>query len=100
MSIARHFQKTEGSGALRCDRRDVARRQLEMSIGLVVVLLIASLAALLTIPIPGESKSDPVAAAAPAVIPAKPAGVTRAQVRVIPIFNRQASDEAAPARPS
>jgi hypothetical protein len=98
MSITARYIRTEDAGFLRCDRPAMARRQLEMSIGLVVVLLIATFAALVSVPWTGI-QSD-VASVARVVLPAQKSMVIKASVRVIPMYNREAADQAQDGRHS
>ena len=57
-----------------------------MSIGFVVVLLIATFGAMLAIPPSTGPNASPIAAATPVITPAKPGAAIKAQVRVIPVF--------------
>jgi hypothetical protein len=81
MALANYFENTDGAGVLRCDRPGVARRQLEVSIGVVIVLLIATAAVALSLPSMSASQSTA------SFQPAKTMkyGVVRAPVRAIPI---------------
>lgn len=84
MALAQYFDNTDGEGFLRCDRPGVARRQLEVSIGVVVVLLIATFAVAMSLP--GITASQATASLQPAAKVMK-YGVVRAPVRVIPIVS-------------
>ena len=82
--------QTEDGGFLRCDRPAMARRQLEMSVGLVVMILVASLAIVIATPRSGASPE--VALSAPFGEPASHPAITRAAVRIIPIFKVETAE--------
>lgn len=89
MSIGAYFEKSGPSGFLRCDRPAVARRQLEISLGLVVVLVLATFTALVTMPGNGASRGELALASGDVAV--KRSVVIHAPVRIIPIFNLQAA---------
>jgi hypothetical protein len=89
MSITARYVKTEDAGFLRCDRPAMARRQLEMSVGLVVVILIATFVAGVSVPWGSSGQSD-VAAIPHVVVPLK-SSVIKASVRVIPMYHKEAA---------
>ncbi len=77
------YVETEDGGFLRCDRPAMARRQLEMSIGLVVMILMATLA--IVVATPRSEASSEVALSAPFGEPASRPAIARAAVRIVPI---------------
>ena len=88
MALANYFDNAENEGFLRCDRPGVARRQLEVSIGVVVVLLIATVAVAMSLPAITANQST--ASLQPAKV--MKYGVVRAPVRVIPIVTDAKND--------
>ena len=91
MAIAQYFDNADNSGFLRCDQPSVARRQLEVSIGVVVVLLIATVAVALSLP--AMSANQVTASVSSAKV--MKYGVVRAPVRVIPIVTDADDSKAA-----
>jgi len=88
--MSRSFDSHDEAVFLRCDQPGVARRQLEMSIGLVVVLLVATLIAMVAAPMMG-----PIAQAQVATLdaPAPTGKIVHAAARVIPMYKMQALEQ-------
>jgi hypothetical protein len=86
MSI-RRLIGAERSRYLRCHRAEVARRQLEMSIGLIMILVIALFVGAAALPLRYGKAPAKTTAVATSV---KRDAAVRAPVRVIPIYSSQA----------
>ncbi|MBV9218248.1 MAG: hypothetical protein JO163_08820 [Methylobacteriaceae bacterium] len=93
MSIASRHERADAAVALRCDRPEVARRQLDMSVGLVVALLLATFAVTIAMPIMNRNAKEAAATFVSAVAPTKRQAVW-APVRVLPSSTIQAEDRA------
>ena len=91
MSIASRPERADAAVALRCDRPEMARRQLDMSVGLVAALLIATFAVAIAMPIMNRKASEPAATFVSVVAPAKRQAVW-APVRLLPSSTIQAED--------
>jgi hypothetical protein len=87
--MSRSFDSHDEAVFLRCDQPGVARRQLEMSIGLVVVLLVATLIAMVAAPMMG-----PTAQVATLDAPASSGKIIHAAARMIPMYKMQALEQA------
>ncbi len=76
--------RTEDAGFLRCDRPAMARRQLEVSVGLLVVILAATFAALIAVP--QSVPSQQITASAPFGEPASAPAINKVSARITPSF--------------
>jgi hypothetical protein len=89
MSITRLIG-AERSRYFRCNRAEVARRQLEMSIGLIVILVVALVVGAIVLPLRYD-KAEQLAANPTAVATSmRWHAAVRTPVRVIPIYSSQA----------
>jgi membrane protein YdbS with pleckstrin-like domain len=88
--MSRSFDSHDEAVFLRCDQPAVARRQLEMSIGLVVVLLVATLIAMVAAPMLGPTAESQVATLE---APLSTGKIVHAAARVIPMYKIQALEQ-------
>jgi hypothetical protein len=77
----------ESSRYFRCDRAAVARRQLEVSIGLIVILVIALIAGAIVLPLRYGKAPQLIAKTDAVATSMKRDAAVRTPVRVIPIYS-------------
>jgi hypothetical protein len=83
------FVRAESSGYMWCDRRSVARRQVEMSIGLIVILLIVIFVAAVAVPLRNVRAPQLMTKTAPVAASINREAAVQSAVRVIPIYSSQ-----------
>jgi hypothetical protein len=101
MSITRPIMiGAQRSRYFRCHRAEVARRQLEMSIGLIVILVVALVVGVIVLPLRYDKAEQLTAKPTAVATSMKRDATVRTPVRVIPIYSSQALSQTPSSRRS